>query len=274
MRPTTPVRLSALALASALTLGACSDTSSDEGSTTATAEEAPATAGPGGDAAEGSAGPGDGAPDQAATTLDADDLPDPVAEVNGEQISKDEFLTAFESQLEGARQQAEMGGMPVDEMALRDSVVELLIDSELLEQESERLDLTASEEEIDAEFDALATQAGAGSGEELLALLAEQGLDEEQVREELGRVVLIDQLVAERGGVEEPSEQELKDYYEELTGQSADAEQATAEPGAATPPFDQVRDLVADQLTQEREMASLTELLEELRQDADVTSYV
>lgn len=264
MRTSTPARLSALALASALTLGACSDTSSDEGSTSAAVtEDAPATA-----------GPGDGAPDQAATTLDADDLPDPVAEVNGEQISKDDFLTAFESQREGARQQAEMGGMPVDEVALRDSVVELLIDSELLEQESERLDLTATEEEIDAEFDALATQAGAGSGEELLALLAEQGLDEEQVREELGRVVLIDQLVAERGGLEEPSEQELKDYYEELTGQSADAEQATAEPGAATPPFDQVRDLLADQLMQEREMASLTELLEELRQDADVTSYV
>ncbi|QFG69419.1 SurA N-terminal domain-containing protein [Ornithinimicrobium pratense] len=273
MRPTTPIRLSALALAGALTLGACSDVSTDEGSaTTAATEDTSATAGPDGDAADGSAETAGGAPDQAAVTVDTDDMPDPVAEVNGEQISKDTFLAAFETQRESARQQAEMGGMPVDETALRDDVIELLVDTELLDQESERLGLTASTEEIDAELEALVTQAGAPSTDELLDLLAEQGFDEQQVREELERVVLIDKLVAERGGVEDPQEQELKDYYEELTGQSADDEQVTADPGGA-PAFDQMRDMLADQLTQEREIASLTALLEELRQDADITTH-
>lgn len=261
MRPTTPLRLSALALAGALVLGACSGASTDDGSGTTAAEDTSATTDPGTDAG-----------DQAAATLDPDDLPDPVAEVNGEQISKEDFLTAFEAQRDGALQQAEMGGMPVDETVLRDEVVDLLVDTELLEQESERLRLTATAEEIDAELETLATQAGVPSTDELLDLLAEQGFDEEQVREEIGRVVLIDQLVTERGGVEEPEEQELKDYYEELTGQSADDEQATADPAA--PGYEQVRDLLADQLTQEREAAALTSLLEELRQDADITTHV
>lgn len=271
MRPTTPLRLSALALAGALVLGACSDASTDDGSaSTAAVDSSDATAG---DDASATTGPGTDGGDQAAATLDTDDLPDPVAEVNGEQISKDDFLTAFETQREGARQQAEMGGMPVDETALRDEVVELLVDTELLDQESERLGLTATEEEVDAELETLVAQSGAPSSEDLLDVLSEQGFDEAQVREELERIVLIDKLVAERGGVEQPEEQELKDYYEELTGQSADDDQVTGDPAAA-PAYDQVRDMLADQLTQEREIASLTSLLEELRQDADITTHI
>lgn len=261
MRPTTPLRLSALALAGALVLGACSDTSTDDAGTSTSAEDGAATADAGADVT-----------DAAAATLDPDDLPDPVAEVNGEQISKEDFLTAFETQREGARQQAEMGGPPVDETALRDEVVDLLVDTELLEQESERLGLTATDDEVDAELETLAGQAGAPSTDELLVLLEEQGFDEEQVREEIERVVLIDKLVAEHGGVEEPEEQEVRDYYEELTGQSPDDEQSTADP--ATPGYDQVRDLLADQLTQEREVDALTALLEELRQDAEITTHV
>lgn len=273
MRPTTPVRLSALALAGALILGGCSDTSTDgDNAGTTAVEGSSATTGPGGTPADGSVESGDAAPDQAAVTLDTDALPDPVAEVNGEEISKDTFLTTFETQRDGARQQAEMSGMPVDETALRDDVLDLLVDAELLEQESERLGLTATEEEIDAELEALAGQAGTPSTDELLDLLAEQGFDEEAVREELGRVVLVDKLVEERGGIEEPGEQELKDYYEELTGQSADEEQATSDPG--DPGYEQVRDMLADQLVQEQEFASLTALLEELRQDADIVTHL
>lgn len=274
MRSTTPVCLSALALASALILGACSDTSTDETSdSTATAEDTAATAGPGESPEDGSTGTADAAPDQAAATLDTDDLPDPVAEVNGVEISKDAFLTTFETQRDDAQQQAGMGGMPVDETALRDEVIDLLVDTELLDQESERLGLTATEEEVDAELETLVAQSGAPSTEELMDLLAEQGFDEEQVRDELERVVLIDKLVEERGGVAEPDEQEVRDYYEELTGQSADDEQATADPAAA-PAYAQVRDMLADQLVQEREIASLTTLLEELRQDADILTHV
>lgn len=270
MRPTTPsstLSLTALVLAATLALGACS--TGEQGATT---DGAVTT-----DAATGT----EGAPDQAAATLDVEDLPDPVAEVNGEQIGKDQFVTAFESQLASARQQAQMTGMPLDETLLRDEVVDLLVDAELLHQEGERLDLGASEEEIDAELATLVESSGAGSTEELLALLREQGVEEEQVREELGRLVLIDQLIAERGGVEQPSEQELKDYYEQVTGQPADAAGAgeaddagaSADPAAA-PPFEDVRDQVAEQLTQERENEVLTTLLEQLRADAEITSHV
>lgn len=267
---TTPVRLSALALAAALTLGAC--TTGDDGTQ---------------DTAGADAGTDAQSTEDAATTqeaLDTEALPDPVAEVNGEQITKDEFVTVFETQLVSLEQQAQMSGMPVDQMLLRDEVIDLLVDSELLQQEGERLEVEVGEDQVDAELDTLAEQNGAASSEELLALFEEQGVTEEQVREELGRIVLIDELIEQRGGVDEPDEQELKDYYEEITGQSADGDEAsstggpdagsaTADPAAA-PPYEQVRDQIAAQLEQERANELLTELLEELRGDADITTHV
>lgn len=274
MRPTTrTTTVTALALAATLALGACS--TGGQGADAASSTDAAAST----DAATGTEGP-----DQAAATVDVDALPDPVAEVNGAKIAKADFVAAFEPQLATAQQQAQLSGTPVDEAVLRDDVVDLLVDAELLHQEGERLGLSASEAEIDAELETLVEDSGTGSTEELLTLLEEQGVDEDQVREELGRLVLIDQLVADRGGVEEPTEQELKDYYEEITGQPADGDgaassagpdgaSATADP-AAPPAFEDVRDEVADQLTQERENEVLTTLLEELRADADITSHV
>lgn len=260
------VSMAALALAATLTLGACSDGGDDSGTDAATTTEgAPATA----------------APDEATTTVDTDALPDPVAEVNGEEISKNSFVSAFEDQRELAEQQAEMSGMPVDEAMLRDGVLDMLVDAELLSQEGERLGLEASEEAVDAELAGLAEQNGLGSTDELLALLEEQGFDEDQARDEVARIVLIDELLAERGGVGEPDEQELKEYYEALTGQPADGDgsaetddaEATADPMAA-PPFEDIRDQLEQQLVQEKENEAVGVLLDELREDADVVTHV
>lgn len=257
--------LPALALATALLLGACSGgaggTDSTDGSTdggTATTADAAGTTQP--------------AADGAGSTLDVDALPDPVAEVNGEDIPRDVFLAAFEGQREAARQQAELSGTPTDETVLRDQILDQLVDAELLVQEGERLDVSAGEDEVDAELAALVDQSGAGSEEELLALLEEQGLDEEQVRDELRRIVLIDTLLQERGGVEEPEEQEVRDLYDQLTQQGADGAGSTADPGY--PPYEEVRDQLAEQLVRQNENAALGELLTDLRAEAEITLHV
>ncbi|OLT23958.1 hypothetical protein BJF81_08900 [Ornithinimicrobium sp. CNJ-824] len=260
----------ALALAAALTLGACS------------AQEGPEGAGPGVDAATATAGDGatgtaeDGSSvDAAGTTVDPDELPDPVAEVEGEEISRADFVEVFEQQRDAARQQAEAAGSPVDEAALRDGVLESLVASELLRQEGERLGLEADAEEVDAELASLAEQNGLGSADELVAALGEQGLPEEQVREEMGRLLLIEEIVAERGGVEPPTEQELQDYYAELTeGMDGAAATDGADGAEGVPPFEDVRDVLEQQLTEQRENEALTTILDELEADAEITRHL
>lgn len=265
-RRTAPGAVSALALAAALALGACSGGSESPSTDDAASSSAPDSASAtGGDEASATGG------DQAGATVDTEALPDPVAEVNGEPISKADFVEAFDQQRAAGEQQAQAGGAPVDEVALRDSVLDLLVDSALITQEGERLGLEASDEEIDAELDSLAEQNGLGSRDELVALLGEQGVDEEQVREEVTRIVLVDEVIAEQGDVEPPSDAELQDYYDELTG-GQDGAAASGEAGM--PPFEDVKDQLSAQLTQEKENEVLTTLLEDLRADAEVTSHL
>lgn len=260
------VVVGALALVATLALGACSGPQDEGGATSGPATDAAA-------ATSGTAGP-----EAAGTSVDIAALPDPVAEVNGAEISRDDFLAAFEPQRDASLQQAQAGGAPLDEVALRDGVLDALVGSELLAQEGERLGLEATEQEVDAELQELASQNGAASAEELLTLLEQQGVDEIRAREEVGRIVVMDEILAEHGDVKAPTEQELKDYYAQMTGQTADdrtSDEAGATAGAdQAPAFEDVRDQIEQQLTQQQEDEALNTLVTELRKDADVTSHL
>lgn len=270
MRRTSPnTALSAFTLAGALVLGACAGGAADE---TGAGTDAPAATTTVPDAAGETAGP-----DQ---TVDLEALPDPVAEVNGEPITRDDLVQALEPELELAREQSQ-DSVPVDEVALRDAVLDNMVSLELVRQEGERLDLEATEEDVDAELDDLASQNGMGSGEEFLAALEAQGITEEQARNEVGTLVVFDGILADRGRVPEPTEQELKDYYEQVTGQAADEEQGGSDDGAAAtgdstqiPAFEEIRDQLEQQLAQQQEQERLTEILVELRQDAEIELHV
>ncbi|HSP60792.1 MAG TPA: SurA N-terminal domain-containing protein [Ornithinimicrobium sp.] len=264
-RRRTPGSLGGLALVVALALTACSGTQDQEGP-----DDAAVTSGA--DAATTTAEDGTAA-DGADATVDPDSLPDPVAEVNGEEITREDFLQVYEQQLEASQQQAQAGGAPVDEAVLRDGVLASLVSSALLTQEGERLGLDADEEEIDAELESLAGQNGLGSGDELVAALGEQGLDEDQVREEVSRLLLVEEIIDEQGQVEPPTDEELRAYYDELTG-GADSATATGDPESGVPAFDDVKGQLAEQLTQERENEALTTILEDLEQDAEITRHL
>ena len=254
--------VAAIALAAGLALGACSD--GGQG-----AEDAASTSAPGSASSDDAAA----ATDAAGTTVDTEALPDPVAEVNGEKISKKDFVAAFEQQRSASQQQAAAGGGPVDEVALRDGVLDALVGSELLEQEGERLGLEASAKEVDAELDTLAEQNGVASSQELLSLLDEQGVTEDQAREEVGRLVVIDKILAERGDVKPPTEKELRDYYDQMTGGGDDGAAATGSP-EGIPAFEDVKDQLEQQLTLQQEDEALTTIVEGLKKDAKVTSYL
>lgn len=245
---------SAVALAGVLVLGGCSgggdgaaETSNDTSSSTAVGDDTTA----GGDAAS--------------ATIDTETLPDPVAEVNGVPISRDEFADFFEQQRTAAQQQVMVGGPAVDEVALRDDVLDSLVSSALLVQEGERLGVEVTDADREAQLAEVAEDSGATSSEAMLELLASQGVDEDQVNEELTRLVIIDKVLAEHGGVEAPTEDELRAYYDELSGGGA---------ADSTPAFEDVRDQVEQALLQERENAAISTLLEELRADAEITNHL
>lgn len=249
-------------VAALLGASACSDDTGGDTDTTAATDDAAATSGAG---------------DQAAATADVSDIPEVVAEVNGEPISRDDFVTAYEGQYQQASMQSQMGGGPVDQDALKQQVLDGLIGNTLLVQQVEEKGLEVSEEEIDSTLAELA-QGNGMEPQDFLAALEEQGLTEDDVRAEVKKQVGTDKLIEQEAPVEDPTEEELQALYDEIAAQQAppegteDGAAATDSPESALPPFEEVRPQLEEQVRSEKQNAAVQAYLDELREGAEITT--
>lgn len=197
---------------------------------------------------------------------DVDGIPEVVAEVNGEEVTRDEFVLIYEAQLEQATAQAEAGGEAPDEDALKEQTANNLVDTELLSQEAEARGITVSDEDVEAELTSLAESNQMGSAQEFLDAVEEQGTTEEQVRSQVELQVLVEQLVADEAGPSDPTEKELRTLYAQVKEQAKASGQAQQ-----IPPFAQVREQLAEQAQTEQVGTVAQALVDELRKDADIT---
>ncbi|WP_210439659.1 SurA N-terminal domain-containing protein [Nocardioides xinjiangensis] len=251
MTPRTRTALGALA-AALLTLSACGGSGSGSSS-----DAEPSTS--------ASDAPSDAAPDAASPDLDA--IPDVVAEVNGEEVTKEEFVPIYEAAYQRATAEAQAGGAEPDEAQLRRQTARDLVDTELLAQEAEARGITVDQQAVEAELDAVAGQNGMESGEELLAaVVAQGGVTEEEALAQVRTQVMVELLVADEDGSAEPTEKDLRRLYARVKKQAA-----TGQGAQQIPPYAQVRDQLAEQAQAERVGTVAGALVEDLRKDADIT---
>lgn len=225
----------------------------------------------GGQAAPAASDGGDAAPDgQQAPEADVSDVPDVVATVNGTDITKDDFVQSYQSQYQQMSMQQQSGGQAPDEEQLKTQVAEQLVDNELLRQGAEDAGITATDEDIDTTLDQIAQQSGLGSGDEVVAALEQQGVTEEQVREDAASQFAITTYIEQEADVAEPSEEELRAQYDALV------EQQSAAGGSAeeVPSFEEMRDQLSQQATMQQQNEAATELAGKLREAGDVTINV
>src|SRR5690625_3822304 len=162
---------------------------------------------------------------------DLGDVPDVVAEVNDADISGEEYRSAYEAQFQQMAMQSQMSGEEVDEEALQEQTLDNLIGYELLTQEAEANGYEATEEDIDAELESVAESNGMESVDEFLSMAEEQDVSEDELRSDVEQQVLINQVV-DTLDVEEPSEEEIEQTYEDFAdqqssqGQGEDGEEA------------------------------------------------
>lgn len=252
--------LAALALTATLGLAACGGQSEDP-SAASDAGGAPAASDAGGAQAAG---------EQQMPEADVSDVPNVVATVNGQEITKDDFVQVYQSQFQQMTLQAQQGGEPVDEAALKEQVANQLVDNELLRQGAKDAGLEATDEDIDATLDQIAQQNGLASGDEVVSTLAQQGIPEEQIREDAASQFEITAYLDQEADIAEPSEEELRAQYDALV------EQQTQAGGSAedVPAFEDVRDQIAQQATAQQQNEAATALAKELREAGDVTLNV
>lgn len=253
MRTTrTRTALGALAVTALLTLSACGGGDGDS----ASADE---------DATASSSASTDASADAGAEP-DLEGIPDVVAEVNGEEVTKDEFVPIYTSTYQQAVSQAEAGGEAPDEDALKEQTVDDLVSTELLAQESESRGIEVSDEDVDAELADIAEQNQVGSVEELLAAVEAQGVTEDQARAQVETQLMVEQLAADEDGSLEPTDKELRTLYAQVKKQAAQSGGAQE-----IPPFAQARAQLVEQATSQKVGEVAGALVEELRKDADIT---
>lgn len=198
---------------------------------------------------------------------DLEGIPDVVAEVNGEEVTKEEFIPIYEAQFQQAASQAQMTGQAPDEDALKEQTADNLVSTELLAQEAEERGFTVTEADVDDELTALAEENQLGSVDELIAALEKQGATEEQARAQLEQQMVIDLLVADEAGDAEPTEQDLRKIYDQAKQQQAQM----AEKGQKLPPYAKVKPQLVEQAKSDQQGKVAQTLVDELREDADIT---
>ena len=248
----------------ALVVAGCGAGGDDEGGATA----APAAAEQSGQAA----GPEQGG-EQSPDGPDTSDIPDPVAEVNGTEISRDEFLSVFENQYQQMSMQAQMTGQPVDEAQLKKLTTDGLVGTELLTQEAGKRGIEVSAEEIRAELEEFA-ETNQISPDEFIAAMGEQGLDRDAVMEQIDKQLRVEKLITSEFGEFEVTDAEIEAAYEQIGQQQAMAGGGGAAGGGGLPPLEQVRGEVSEQVRVQKEAGAMEELSQKLRAGADVTVHL
>lgn len=197
---------------------------------------------------------------------DLEGIPEVVAQVNDEEVSKEEFEAAYTGQFQQAAMQAQMSGQEIDQNQLKNQLAESMVGQKLLIQEAENQELTASDEEVDQTLQQLAQQNGLESKDEFLSALNEQGMPEEEVMSQIETQVKVDQLIAESAGNTDPSNEELEAAYEQVKAQQ---EQMGSE--EELPAFEELKPELEEQVKMQKENEATQTLVAELREKADVT---
>lgn len=257
MRHRARTTLGLVTAAALLTLSACGGGSDSSGDSSGDSKDASSSASSSPSADAGSGAAADGEPDLTG-------IPDVVAEVNGEEVTKDEFVPLYVSAYQQAASQAQSTGQAPDEEALKKQTADDLVSTELLAQEAESRGIEVSDEQVDAELDNLATQNQLASADELLAAVEQRGISEEQARSQVRIQLMVEQLAADEDGSLEPTEKELHTLYDQAKAQAGQSDQKI-------PAFDKVHDQLAEEATTQKVSEVAGTLVTALRKDADIT---
>jgi peptidyl-prolyl cis-trans isomerase SurA len=133
--------------------------------------------------------------------------PDTIAMVNGHKITTGELDKYYKAQTSGSPPQPE--GSSVDTVKL--AILDQLIDKEVLMQRAEKMNLTATDEEVDAKANEIKSPY---SQEEFARKLQEQGLSQDDFRRELRQNLTIQKLFnKEITSKINISDSEIADFY-------------------------------------------------------------
>ena len=181
---------------------------------------------------------------------------DAVARVNGELVSREEFENVVESNIYRYEYQSGESFDPQQRPQLERQVLDGLITRTVLEQESDRLDVSVSDERFDETLQQFKSQFPNESAYQIA--LEEQGFTEAEFEEELRRQMVIEQLIRSQVyDAIEISEDDMRVFYQENPQYFEQPEQVSARHIIFT----------TQEVNDEAELAAMREELASIRQE-------
>lgn len=202
---------------------------------------------------------------------DLEDVPDVVAKVNEEEITKKEFESTYKGRFQQMAMQAQMTGQEIDQDQMKQQTAEGLVGTELIVQEANNRDYSASDKEIDETLNEMAKQQQLESSDKLISALEEQGMKKDEVMSQAATQVKIDKLIAEESGDTEPTEKELKEAYDQFKAQQEQMNKDGEGSEQEVKSFDDMKSDLKTQLKNQKQAEATQTLVDQLRENADVT---
>lgn len=168
-----------------------------------------------------------GAPDELdeiASALEALKAPEPdkvVATVNGAEIRAGKVYEVAALNMLNLEAQGQTLSEQ-EERSLRMSILEMIINDELLAQEAETLGITVDEADVETRLQEVRDQHGTAAAFE--AVLAETGVTEEEFRSELSRRLLSQEFLTGITNDVKISDEEARSFYEQFPEQFSEGE--------------------------------------------------
>lgn len=191
-----------------------------------------------------------------------EDVPDPVANVNGEDIQKEDYIMTIESIIarEGIDIESEEAAqfLPM----IKQQAVQSLVNERLILRAAEDDGIEALEAEVQERLEPYLAQYE--DEEALEETLNESGLTMDELLEELENIVKQEKYLDQRIEPVEVSEEEIQSAYEEL--------QALYD--EELPSFEDYRDELELNLQMEKEQEQITEIIEQLRAESEISIFI
>lgn len=200
---------------------------------------------------------------------DLENVPEVVAEVNGDKISKADFESTYQAQFQQVMMQAQMSGEEVNQDELKGQIVDALIGQRLVIQEAEDKGFEVAEEDVNKTLDSLVAQNGLESQDEFFAALEEQGMAKEEVMSQVETQVKVNKLIADETGEVNPSEEELKEMYDTYVKQLEQMSESGQD--VTIPSYEEMKPNLIAQIKSQKDAETYQKLVEKLEKDAEIT---
>lgn len=200
---------------------------------------------------------------------DLDGIPDIVAEINGSEIIKKDFEAAYMSEFQQASLNAMMSGEEIDQDEFRNYIVEQMITQELLIQVANEKDFEVTEEEKEEFLTSLASSNGFDDTDEFIKELEEQDITEDELNEVVENNIKIEHFIDNEVKVEDPTNDEMKELYDQLVAQGEESEEEVE-----IPTFEEYEDQLFTHLKQQKQNVELEKIINKERESADIKIHL